>query len=215
MAASRHGRAERADHVRGHRWFAALYDTISRPTERGAIGRERARLIRPLTGRVLEIGIGTGTNLPHYAAGAQVVGIEPDPYMLRRARNRLAGIGSTHIALQQAEAEALPFADGCFDHVVSTLVLCTVRDPMRALSEMRRVLRPGGMLHFVEHVRADGAAGRLQDFVRPLWKYFGAGCTVNRRTGELLEPSGFRIERLSTMRMEALIPVIAGSARRA
>ncbi len=198
--------------LRPHRWFAALYDVMGGPVERGPLGRRRAVLVRPLSGQVLDLGAGTGANFPLYGPSAHVVAVEPDPYMLRRALRRRALAGSGHIDLCQAVGEALPFRDGSFDAVVATLVLCTVADPARTLHEARRVLRPGGRLYFLEHVRADGLLGRVQDAIRPLWSYFGGGCVVNRRTEATLRQVGFTVERITRTRM-GLLPVIVGIAR--
>lgn len=199
--------------AKGHRWFAALYDSLNRGFERRFLGRLRARLLHDLTGKVLEIGVGTGVNLPYYPSAADVVGIEPDPFMLRRAREKLAGAARPMTEFRQGAAEALPFEDGSFDHVVSTLVLCTVADPSRALSEIRRVLNADGRLHFIEHVRADGWLGRIQDLIRPAWRYVGAGCNPNRPTRQLIEEAGFRLEQLETRTMQFGIPILIGTAR--
>ncbi len=199
---------------KGHRWFAAWYDALSRNAERRLFGPLRAEMLGPLTGRIVEIGAGTGANLPHYSRDAEVLGMEPDPFMLRRAQEKLARLGNPRIELRQAPAERIPVEAGTVDHVVSTLVLCTVADPAAALAEVRRVLRPDGRLHFIEHVRADGLLGRAQDVIRPLWHYFAGGCTVNRRTKELIRASGFQIERLTTHTIQFGVPLIIGTARR-
>lgn len=199
--------------VKGHRWFAALYDPLNRSMERRLLDSRWRELLGSLSGKVLEIGFGTGANLPYYGDSAEVVGVEPDPFMLRRAREKLARLGNPRIELRQAGAQELPFAEHTFDHVVSTLVLCTVADPRRALAEIRRVLKPDGRLHFIEHVRAEGHLGRVQDVIVPVWKYIGAGCHPNRRTGQVLEQAGFRIERLETVTAPLGIPILVGTAR--
>lgn len=198
---------------RGHRLFAALYDRLNAGSERRFVARHRSQLLGSLQGKVLEIGVGTGANVPFYPPTAEVIGIEPNPFMLRRARAKLARSGRSNITLQPGSAERLPFPDQSFDYVVSTLVLCTVADPGRALAEIRRVLKPGGALHFIEHVRGAGWWGHAQDLLRPIWQYVGAGCTLNRRTAELIEAAGFRIEHLARQRMELGIPFLIGTAR--
>lgn len=197
----------------GHRCFAAFYDLVSRVEERHLMGRLRDELLRPLQGRVLEIGAGTGLNFPHYPETVEVVATEPDPFMLRRARKKLAQAAHPRLELRQAGAEQLAFVDHSFDHVVSTLVLCTVPEPDRALSEVRRVLEPDGRFHFIEHVRGGGWLGRTQDLVRPVWSYFAGGCVVNRRTGRLILDAGFQIERLRVEKIEFGIPILVGTAR--
>jgi ubiquinone/menaquinone biosynthesis C-methylase UbiE len=168
-----------------------------------------------IIGRVLEIGVGTGASLPYYPSGAQVVGTEPDPYMIERARRRLGKLGRQSIELRQASAEQLPFDTGSFDHVVSSLVLCTVRNPQRALAEARRVLKTDGTFRFIEHVRNDNSAvwGTLQDAITPLWRWFAAGCHPNRRTREAIEAAGFRIEWVETISIAPGTPGIYGVAR--
>jgi ubiquinone/menaquinone biosynthesis C-methylase UbiE len=200
---------------KGHRWFAAAYDRMSRSGERRLFGPLRAELLASLDGRVLELGIGTGVNLPHYAPDIRVTGIEPDPYMLRRAQLEAAAIGRDDVELHQARAEWLPYREHTFDHVVCTLVLCTIPDVPAALAEVRRVLKPGGVLHAIEHVRAEGWLGKVQDIIRPVWSYCGAGCNPNRRTAQALEAAGFRFERLETRRYRFGMLLISGSAMRA
>ena len=158
----------------------------------GRLGLDRARrrLVAGVPGPVLEIGLGTGLNMPFYDLGAgPVVGIDLDDGALRRARRR---VGATPLAC--ADAQALPFRDGAFGGVVVGLVLCSVDDPLRALRELRRVLRPGGELRLLEHVRAQGRIlGWLQDALAPLWLSFTGGCRLNRRTLELLPEAGFEL----------------------
>ena len=197
----------------GHRLFAALYDRVTAASERKFVVRHRAQLLGLLDGKVLEIGVGTGANFPYYPPAAEVVGIEPDPFMLRRAEVRLARSGRPNITLQSGSAERLLFADQSFDHVVSTLVLCTVADPLQALAEIRRVLKSGGALHIIEHVRAEGWLGHAQDLLRPAWQFVGAGCVLNRRTAELIQAAGFRIETLVPDRIGFGIPMLVGTAR--
>lgn len=197
---------------RGHRLFAALYDRLNAVSERRFLTRHRARLLGSRQGKVLEIGVGTGANFSFYPETAAVIGIEPDPFMLRRARIKLSRSGRLNITLQPGDAEALPFPDQAFDYVVSTLVLCTVVNPAQALAEVRRVLKPGGSLLFIEHVRGEGWLGHAQDLLRPLWRYVGAGCTVNRRTAELIGRAGFRIDQVATQRMQLGIPFLIGTA---
>lgn len=180
----------------GHPIFAALYDFMQAGAEKTFLKAHRSHLARGISGRVLDVGSGTGANLPYYPPQAQVVGIEPDPHMLRRARARAGRMGRP-VELLQVGAEALPFPDASFDAAVATLVFCTIPDPDRALAELRRVLRPGGELRFLEHVRADSPRwARFQDFVTPLWKRIGAGCHPNRDTVAAIERAGFRIREL-------------------
>ena len=201
----------------GHRWFAALYDRITGPGERRVFTEIRPRIMGEARGRVLEIGVRTGASLEYYSPEAQVVGTEPDPHMLKRARKRLAELGLSNVELRQATAEEIPFEEDSFDHVVTGLVLCTVPDQKRALSEMRRVLKPDGTLRFMEHVRNDESRfwGTVQDAITPAWRWFAAGCNPNRRTREAIEENGFRIEWIEETRIGPGTPAIYGVARRA
>ncbi len=208
-AASEHGDPQGARN--GHRWFAAIYDRMSRSEEQGFLGEMRDRALAGLHGDVLEIGAGTGANFAHYPLGVRVTALEPDPYMMRRARAKLSMLGRTDITLEQRPAEELP-PDAQFDAVVSTLVLCTVDDVDASLGEIRRVLRPGGELRFIEHVRAQGVVGRMQDLVKPAWGYFGAGCNPNRRTEELLRKAGFDVSVAERRKLMGFAPLLAGVA---
>lgn len=188
-------------------WFAALYDAFMGPVERHLLGRLRSRLLAGLSGDVLEIGAGTGANFPLLSGRGEALRLtaaEPDPRMAAQARRRAEASG-LEVRFVEAPAEALPFPDASFDVVVATLVFCTVEDPERALSEVRRVLRPGGELRFLEHVRSEGWQGTLQDWLRPAWSVIGAGCQLNRRTGEAIALSGFTpVER---ERLPAPLPI--------
>lgn len=199
----------------GHRWFAAMWDRLSGPGERRFGKKIRPRIMGEVQGRVLEIGVGTGTSFAYYSPEAHVIGTEPDRYMLERAEKRLGTLGLTNIELRQAPAEQLPFDNGSFDHVVSSLVFCTVRDQARALAEARRVLKPEGTFRFWEHVRNDESRfwGTVQDVITPVWRWFGAGCHPNRRTQQAIEDAGFNVEWLETIRAAPGTPEIYGVAR--
>lgn len=155
----------------------------------------RARLAAELSGRVLEIGAGNGLNFRYYTPDLGVVGIEPDPHMLVRAVPRAAR-AQARIDLAAADGQALPFREASFDAVVVCLVLCTIRDPAAALSEVRRVIKLGGQVRFFEHVRAPGRIiSTLQNVIDPVWARAFAGCHPNRDTGEVISRAGFRIEK--------------------
>lgn len=193
----------------GHKWFAAIYDRLVGPAERSFTKKVREETAGEARGRVLEIGAGTGLNFPYYRDGVEVVATEPDPYMLRRAEARLRALGRP-IALQQAQAEHLPFEDGVFDTVIGTLVLCTVEDPLRALAEIRRVLKREGEYRFYEHVRYDHSFGAFwQDVITPIWRWFSAGCHLNRDTARLIQQAGFRIVDLRLTKPVPPVPPAA------
>jgi ubiquinone/menaquinone biosynthesis C-methylase UbiE len=217
----------------GHRIYAAFYDLCARLSD---------RQLRPLrrfaaggaSGRVLEIGCGTGANLQYYDWPRinAFAAVDPDPHMLGRARKRAEKAGlasptrsprhsegagteaqpSTHFQL--APAEALPFPEDSFDTVVCTLVLCTVTDPFRSLAEVRRVLASGGQLRLVEHVRSSGRmTSRLQDLVQPLYGRLAGGCVLGRNTELTLAAAGFAFEAEGRPSFGPGMPGVFGVAR--
>ena len=176
----------------------------------------RDRVVPAATGRVLEIGIGSGLNLPRYSANVrQVIGLEPSPKLLGMARQ--AGHRSFPVDLIEGSAEETPLAKASIDTVVTTWTLCTIPDASRALYEMRRVLKSGGRLLFVEHGRAsEPNVAWWQDQLTPMWKRIGGGCHLNRPIGSLIEGVGFRVEQLKTGYMRGPKPMTfmyEGSAR--
>jgi ubiquinone/menaquinone biosynthesis C-methylase UbiE len=176
---------------------AALYDAFGRRFERKVGARLRRAELAPSRGRVLEIGAGTGANLPHYPDGLdELVVTEPDTAMLKRLRRRAAERGR-EASVVQASAQALPFNDASFDTVVATVVLCSVPSQAEALREVRRVLRPGGQFLFAEHVRADDPRrARRQDRLDRPWSFVASGCHPNRDTLAAIEAAGFQVQEL-------------------
>lgn len=187
--------------MRGIEHIPWLYDAFMWVTDRTGLGDWRRWLVEGVRGTALEVGCGTGRNLPHYPAGADLVALDPDPRLLQRARRR-----APEVPLIAARAEALPFRDDQFRTVVSSLVFCSVPDVPRGLGEVRRVLDPSGELRMVEHVRHPGRLrAAFQDFVQPAWTWITGGCRPNRRTEAAVEEAGFRIQeegrrRQGTMR---------------
>jgi ubiquinone/menaquinone biosynthesis C-methylase UbiE len=200
------------------RVFAAGYDRVMAAPEKAVLRGRREALVSRVTGVVLEVGGGTGANLPFYGAGVEELVItEPEEPMARRLERKLAGY-SLPARVVRAPAEELPLEDASFDFVVSTLVLCTVDDPARALAEIHRLLKPGGQLVFLEHVRSDDPGlARWQDRLHGVQVRVGHGCHCNRRTLENIERAGFSIAELEhdSMRKAPPIvrPLIAGLAR--
>lgn len=194
------------------RVFAAAYDPFTNAAERAGLGAARRELLREATGRVLEIGAGTGMNVEHYPAGTDVTYTEPDPHMAKRLRAR-------GVEVVMAGAEALPFPDGSFDTVVATLVFCTVPDVAASLAEVRRVLRPGGRLLYLEHVRAEPGSRleRWQNRLHGPWKAIACGCHCNRDFLAELRAQSFAVDeaRHEAWRFMPPIvrPVVIGSAR--
>jgi len=199
--------------------FAAIYDRMLGKTERAGLGEHRRALLAGATGDVLEIGGGTGANLDYYGDGVRTLTIiEPEKPMLRRLERHIEQSAPQAKALR-APAEDLPFNDASFDVVVSTLVLCTVDDVPRALRELHRVLRPGGRLLFIEHVRSDDEKlARTQDRMLPINVRIGHGCHPNRRTLDSIRDAGFEVTSLEHDTLKHtpkfIRPLIVGVATR-
>jgi ubiquinone/menaquinone biosynthesis C-methylase UbiE len=206
--------------MQGHRIFAAIYDRALAACERSGLREMRAELLAGARGETLEIGAGTGHNLEHYPDSvSRLVLAEPDPHMAKRLRPRAIEARGDAIEVIEAPAEALPFEDRSFDTVVSTLVLCTVQDPGRAASELRRVLRDDGRLLLIEHVRSPDSPrlARWQDRLQRPWGWFAGGCHPNRDTTRPLREAGLDLADVERDRMPSAAsllvrPVIRGSA---
>jgi SAM-dependent methyltransferase len=201
------------------RAFSALYDRGLRATEEAGLRGMRAGLLSEATGRTVELGAGTGANLELYPAGVDLVLTEPDPHMAKRLRAKLDEAGRGEEVLE-APAERLPLADHSADTVVATLVLCTAPDPVAALAEVARVLRPGGQFLFLEHVRSNhpGLAS-WQDRLEAPWRFLGDGCHCNRDTVATIEDSPLRLERAERGRLPKaptiVRPLVVGRAAQA
>jgi ubiquinone/menaquinone biosynthesis C-methylase UbiE len=201
------------------RVFAAGYDTFMKGPEQATFRAHRKALLGRVSGRVVEIGGGTGANLEFYpAAVTELVITEPEEPMARRLERKLAE-HSLPARIVHAPAEALPVEDGSVDYVVSTLVLCTVSDPSKALAEVRRVLKPGGRLVFLEHVRSrNPRLARWQDRLQPLQYRLGHGCHCNRPTLDNLKAAGFEVDQVEHDHVKKAPPIvrplIVGAAER-
>lgn len=195
--------------MHGHPIFAAVYDILMCPQEWLGAGKHRASVAGPASGKVLELGIGTGLNFRYYRSVDQVIGIDPDPYMLRRARRRAAS-APFPITLFLNGAEALPFEDASFKTVVATLVFCSVLDPTAAVREVKRVLKPGGTFRFLEHVRVKSLPlARVQEALTPTWKKLFGGCHLDRDTLTTFQEGGFEIVELREFSKGFLIRGVA------
>ncbi len=170
-----------------------LYDAFMVPQERLGVWKLRAKTVGTAEGRVLEVGVGSGLNLRHYRKARELVGIDPDPILLRRARKRARQVAFP-VRLEQGDAQALPFPDASFDTGVATFVFCTVPDALRGLRELRRVVRPGGSIRLLEHVRSLRPwAAKIQDFVAPVAVRLLAGCHPNRDTLRTVREAGIEV----------------------
>ncbi|RBY81205.1 SAM-dependent methyltransferase [Blastococcus sp. TF02-09] len=192
-----------------HPWFARLWVRIAASVEAHGAAEHRARLLAGLSGRVVEIGAGTGANFAHYpAAVEQVLAVEPEPH-LRALAVEAARRAAVPVTVVDGLAERLPADDGSFDAAVVSLVLCSVPDQAAALAEVHRVLRPGGRLCFWEHVRAEGAGfARVQRLLdRTVWPAVGGGCHTARDTAAAIKAAGFTLEHVERFRFpETRVP---------
>lgn len=196
--------------------FAKLYDMMSGPME-PLLSPYRQQTAGRATGEVLEIGAGTGANLPYYRPEVSLTVVEPNPHMARRLARRAAQMGRG-VAIVAAAGERLPFPDASFDSVVSTLVLCSVGDLDQAVREARRVLRPGGAFYFYEHVAARGQRlRRWQDRLNRPWRCIGQGCNLNRDIASAIRRAGFSQVEVTAFDLPVAFPLtrpsIIGVAR--
>ena len=196
-----------------HPIFARVYPRLSLAMEREGGADLRRRLLAGLSGRVIEVGAGNGLNFAHYPPEVTgVLAVEPEPY-LREVARRNAEAAAVPIEMVDGVADQLPGEDCAFDAAVASLVLCSVPDQRTALREVHRVLRPGGRLHFLEHVRA-GTQGllRAQRVVdATIWPVFFGGCHTARDTVAAIEAAGFRLERLDRFRFPEAGPTVPTS----
>ena len=204
-----------------HPVFARLYDPVMKPVERTVLAEHRRYLADEISGTVLDLGAGTGAMFPYFdeatADGGDVTlfAMEPDSHMRRQAVERARDL-ELDIEIESAGAEALPFADDSFDVVIASLVFCTVPDFDAALSEVARVLKPGGEFRFLEHVRGEWAIGVAHDVLAPAWHTVAGGCHLNRKTDEVFRDDE-RFELLDYTRLEdipRIVPVVRGTLKR-
>jgi ubiquinone/menaquinone biosynthesis C-methylase UbiE len=198
-----------ADSQAWARLFAAMYDPFLWIGERAGMRRHRRELLRQARGRTLELGSGTGLNVPHYPDDlAELILTEPAAPMRKRLKRTIRSHDRSAIVLD-ALAERLPAVDASIDTVVATLLLCTVDEPQVVLAEIRRVLKPDGRLLFLEHVRAESPRlAAWQDRLEAPWRRFAEGCRCNRPTIELIQQAGFTIEHRGDAAWHAMPPIV-------
>jgi ubiquinone/menaquinone biosynthesis C-methylase UbiE len=199
------------------RVFARGYDFFQQRAEDAGMRERRGQFLAGARGRSLEIGAGTGLNLDRWPAEVELVLSEPDPHMVAQLRRKVQG-SNRGAEVVQAPGEKLPFADASFDTVGFTYVLCTIPDPAAALREIARVLKPGGRLLFLEHVRSpDPGLARWQDRLHGAWYVFGHGCHCNRDTLAALEASPLQVDHADRGEIRGTVPLVkpmlVGSAR--
>jgi len=193
----------------GAHLFAWAWSHATTPLEK-AYGRIKNDLFAGLSGEVVEIGPGAGINFRHYPVGLNVRCVEPNPFMHPYLRDA-ATQSNVGISIVEGHAEELALPDNSVDAVVSTLVLCSVANPDKALSEIHRVLKPGGRFLFLEHVAAprDTWIRASQDFIAPLWRHLGDGCNPNRETAHLIQSAGFSHVDLSERSIKTPLVIVA------
>lgn len=205
-----------------HPVFTRTYEVIAALGERAGLGDLRGRVLAEARGRLLIVGLGPGHDLGHLPEGVTtVVALEPSASMREAARPRVRALTGRGVDIEvlDAPAESIPLPDASVDAVLVAYVLCSVQDPRAALAEIRRVLRPGGTLHVLEHVRARPGSWLhgIQRLVSPWWPRCAGGCRVDRDTGALLEESGFDVSDVRATTLVTLPPVaptLVGVARR-
>jgi len=199
------------------RWFTAWYGSMIQRIDDKGLRETRREVLNQASGRVLEVGSGTGANISLYPPAVDLVLSEPDPHMQRALRGKLAEPESRQAELVQAGAEDLPFADDSFDCVACTMVLCTMPDPVAGLAEVARVLKPGGKLLFLEHVRSKNPKlAWAQDRLERPWRFVADGCHCNRDSLALIEGSPLTVSssKQGTMPFSPPLvkPLVYGSA---
>ncbi len=172
---------------------SSVYDRGMQPLEWLIFRRLRRRMFPLLRGDVLELGVGTGVNLPLYKPEARVVGCDASGEMLAWAARRHP---RAPVTLVQADAQRLPFTDGSFDVVTASLLFCSVADPAQGLAESRRVLRPGGRLVLLEHTRGSGLGAWLTEAFHPLWRTWSRECHLNRERTRAVAEAGFKVQHV-------------------
>lgn len=190
--------------------FSSFYHFLSIWVE-GYLRKYRLATAGMVSGDVLEVGAGTGANLPYYRRDINLTLLEPSPAMRKRLSRKIMKLKRKDQVVSD-RGEKLPFPDDSFDYVVSTLTLCSVRDSKAVLSEIRRVLRVGGILYFYEHVAADQGITRwFQDKLNSMWKIWAGGCNLNRQIDLEIQTGGFRVVRISRFRLPISPPILRPS----
>jgi len=196
--------------------FAKYYDHIMADAEQKGLQDWRKSLLENVSGEVLELGCGTGSNLAFYPADVKhLVIAEPSRYMQQQLKIKLEQYKHLNVTILDYDGNSIPVPDDSFDAVVSTLVLCTVGNPMNTLAEIYRVLKPQAKLIFIEHVAAVNNPKRLkwQKRLEPIWKMIGCGCHLTRQTEQLIIQAGFQLQEITRESMRGVPPIVRPSIR--
>jgi ubiquinone/menaquinone biosynthesis C-methylase UbiE len=201
-----------------HPIFARLYERLAKLEDKKGAVSYRGEMLEGLSGRVIEVGAGTGSNFKHYPATVdEVVAVEPEEYLRGKAKEAAAS-APVKVTVVEGLADALPGADAEFDAGIASLVLCSVHDQASALGELRRVIKPGGELRFYEHVvSTEPRTAQAQKLANPLYTRLSGGCNLQRDTGAAIEAAGFTVLRSRRFRFpegRIGLPHILGTARR-
>ena len=179
--------------------FSYIYDLVEIPMENFVFNKWRADLINPLKGNILEIGVGTGKNLPYYHKEAKVTGIDLSPGMLSKAKERLKQLKNSNIKLIEMDAQNLKFKGNSFDYVICTFVLCSVPDPVKALREMKRVCKKNGKIIMIEHMLSKNKFISIYEHLHNPFTRALFGFNVNRKTDENVVKAGLKIIKMKNM----------------
>lgn len=182
--------------------IADVFDVLERAIGKTVgLGKLRQKYITPLKGKILEIGIGSGANIPYYNNKAEVIGIEPSSKMLTLAKRKVKRLNIQNIKIEQGIAEKIDYPNNYFDYIVSSLVFCSVDDPQKAITELCRVLKSGGRAIFIEHVASDHKyVNALLKLCNPAQKAI-VGCNLQRRTGDLIRQSGLKLIKEESIKL--------------
>ena len=195
--------------------FAYFYDNLMLKTEEACLKEWRQKLLKNVSGNVLEIGAGTGANIEFYSEDVNLVLAEPDKNMRQQIESKISNSNLKNALVSTGTAEQIEAEDDSFDFVVSTLVCCSVTKPERSLLEIKRVLKPGGSLVFLEHVGAKQGSKRRrwQNIINPFWKKLAGNCHLNRDTEASILSAGFKINDIKRESMRKTIPIVRPAIR--
>ncbi|NJE00151.1 methyltransferase domain-containing protein [Thermococcus sp. LS1] len=189
--------------------FSKIYDLFESPMEARAFSKYRKKALSMAEGKVLEIGVGTGKNLPYYPKDVEVIGIDFSRGMLEKAERRRKELGLENVKLLLMDAQNLEFEDNTFDTVVSTFVFCTVPDPIKGLKEAYRVLKPGGKAIFLEHMKSESKLLNIPLYLMdPIMKAL-VGTSMVRETQKNIEKAGFKIEKVENLFFDIVRLIVA------